>query len=536
MPGFLDYGTRGKNMLKNWRIILWLTIVALSAFVIFFNAKGGFQVISSDVKEITQGDIILAINDIPASEKALAASYSGLIKIRTAKGQVFVEANHTLPFRAEKNPPTNLQFGLDIRGGVSAVIKPIEKGLSQNIIPVLEQRINFYGLREASFRTISFQGEEFVEVSIAGGTKEEITRLLEQQGKFEAKIPLKIQQSGIKLKQPHSFLIANDSLILNGVSYTPGSTLVLDGINFTFANATENEAQIVATVYGGDDIKAVYLDPTRASVLQTQNGYEWDFSLELSQEAADKFAMVTENIPLRSVGNGYLDSQISIYLDNDLINSFDISSTLKGNPATTIQISGSAATRADAIQERLEITSVLRSGSLPTSIEILQVTQISPTLGSAFIDNTILAGIAAAAGVSLIIMLRYRRPKIVLPMLIISMSEVLIILGSSVLFSWTLDLPALVGIVAALGTGVDSQVIILDQSIRKKEETLKEKLKKAFFVIFGAGGVLIVSMLPLLSISALRGFAITTVIGVLIGILITRPAFGQIVEKYIVKE
>lgn len=311
-----------------------------------------------------------------------------------------------------------------------------------------------------------------------------------------------------------------------------GESFTLDGIPFQVGNVSAQGAEIVATVYRGTDIKAVYLDSQRASIRRADNGYLWDFSLELSQEAAQKFAHVTKNIPLRA-GTAYLESQISLFLDDTLMNSFDISSTLKGRAETTIQISGGAETRDQAIQERREITSILRSGSLPTSIEILQIQQVSPTLGSAFIGSVLAAGAAGAVGVALIVLARYRKPKIILPMLAVSLSEVLIILGISVPLGATLDLPALAGIVAAIGTGVDSQIIILDQSAKRKEETLKEKLKKAFFIIFGAGGVLIASMLPLLGMASLRGFAITTILGVLIGILITRPAFGAMIEKII---
>ena len=42
-------------------------------------------------------------------------------------------------------------------------------------------------------------------------------------------------------------------------------------------------------------------------------------------------------------------------------------------------------------------------------------------------------------------------------------------------------------------------------------------------------------MLPLtvLGLGVLRGFAITTILGVLIGIFITRPAFGEIIKKIV---
>ncbi|HLD83646.1 MAG TPA: hypothetical protein VI979_02215 [archaeon] len=522
-------------LVKNWKISLWLAAVILSVLVIFLRSGSGYEVTASDVPEMSAGDSVLAVAGVPVSESVMHKNYTGLTEIQLTRGKIYIQVDGTLPFSAQKASATNLNFGLDVKGGISAIVQPKEQGLSGDLIPILQERINFYGLKEATFKPISFQGTEYVEVSIAGGTKEEITRLLTQEGKFDAKVPILLSRgiSAITLEKNHAFNVS-DSVIVDGKSYASGDVFALDGIQFQVGNVTSQGAEIVATVYKGTDIKAVYLDSQRASIRKADNGYVWDFSLELTQEAAQKFAQVTKNMPLRADG-AYLASQISIYLDNKLMNSFDISSTLKGRAETTIQISGGSPTRDEAVRERREITSVLRSGSLPTSIEILQINQVSPTLGSAFIGSVLSAGLAAAAGVSLIVLLRYRRPKIILPMIAVSLSEVLMILGLSVALGATLDLPAMTGIVAAIGTGVDSQIIILDQSAKRKEETLKEKLKKAFFIIFGAGGVLIASMLPLLGMAALRGFAITTILGVLIGILITRPAFGAMVEK-IVKE
>src|SRR3989338_6858120 len=521
------------KILENWKLVIWLAAVLLSALAVLLGAGSGFEVVSSAAPEISAGDRVLAVAGVPANEDVLAGNYSGLTEIQLSKGKVYVETNGSLPFSAQRADSTNLHFGLDLKGGISAIVQPKEQGLSGELIPVLQERINFYGLKEATFRPIVFQGVEYVEVSIAGGNKEEITRLLSHEGKFEAKIPLFLGKGNrtIELQNSHAIAVG-DAVTVGGKSYASGDSFALDGIPFQVGNVTAQGAEIVATVYKGTDIKAVYLDSQRASIRRSDSSYLWDFSIELTQEAAQKFAEVTKNVPVRA-GTAYLESQISIFLDDKLMNSFDISSTLKGRAETTIQISGGAETREQAIQERREITSILRSGSLPTAIEILQISQVSPTLGSAFIGSVLAAGAAAAVGVALIVLARYRRPKIIIPMLAVSLSEVLIILGLSVPLGATLDLPALAGIVAAIGTGVDSQIIILDQSAKRKEETLKENLKKAFFIIFGAGGVLIASMLPLLGMAALRGFAITTILGVLIGILITRPAFGAMVEKII---
>ena len=259
----------------------------------------------------------------------------------------------------------------------------------------------------------------------------------------------------------------------------------------------------------------------------------------MSPEAAERHATITKNLTLDQANPQYLSKTLDLYLDDNLVDSLSISSTLKGRIETEIQISGSSDTRDTAIKERSQLQSILRSGALPTSVEIVQLDSISPTLGASFLMNAALAGFAALIGVILVVGTRYRKPKIVLPMIIVSSSEILIILGIASMIGWTIDLPAIAGIIATIGSGINSQIMIIDQALRGEEAaaTMKEKLKNAFFVIFGAGGTVIAAMIPLMIIGfgLLRGFAITTIIGVLVGILIVRPAFGEIVKR-IIKE
>ena len=92
------------------------------------------------------------------------------------------------------------------------------------------------------------------------------------------------------------------------------------------------------------------------------------------------------------------------------------------------------------------------------------------------------------------------------------------------------------GIIAAVGTGVDAQIIILDEMLRKESATemtnWKQKVKNAFFVIFASYATLVASMLPLWNAGAgmLRGFALTTIVGITMAVLITRPAYADIVK------
>lgn len=533
-----------KDLIKSPKIMVWLFFIILSVLLIGVNLRpSGFAVTSVSRQSVAVGEIIYKINDAPVSSELLEKSYSGTIKLDTSKGAKFVRANGTLGFEAEAVQPSSLKFGLDLKGGVRAVLEAntTDNATLDQIISTLQTRINVYGLRESVFRPVYSEGRGFVEISIAGGSKEELRSLLENQGKFEAKItfsPRIVSGIGvIRLDKNYNFSVGNGSIIVSGKTVREKETFNLSGIPIAL-DTISDRINMTATVFSGDDIRTVFFDPQRSRIEIEQNGYRWSFVIQLSPEGAQKFAWVTNNLEVVP-GTGYLNNPIVLFLDNKLVDSLSIASTLKGKVETEISISGSAETKELAAKERARLQSILRSGALPTAVTIVQLDSISPTLGIGFLKNALLAGLAAILGVVAVVSIRYRKIKIVLPMIAISLSEVLIILGMAVLIGWTIDLPAIAGIIASVGTGVDSQIMIIDQALRKEAElaTMKEKLKRAFFVIFGAGGTVIAAMLPLMTIGfgLLRGFAITTIIGVLVGILIARPAYGEIVKR-IMKE
>lgn len=117
--------------------------------------------------------------------------------------------------------------------------------------------------------------------------------------------------------------------------------------------------------------------------------------------------------------------------------------------------------------------------------------------------------------------------------MIICTSEIVITLGIAAIWKWNLDLPSIAGILAAIGTGVDDQIVILDETKHKEQSmNIKQKIKMAFGIIFGAYFAGVVSLLPLWWAGAglLKGFVFTTIVGITIGVLITRPAFADIVK------
>jgi len=181
---------------------------------------------------------------------------------------------------------------------------------------------------------------------------------------------------------------------------------------------------------------------------------------------------------------------------------------------------------------------VMKTGSFPVKLEIAKIDNISPTLGKEFINNSLFIGLIAALVVVLTLVIFYRNIKIAIPIMINTLSETLIILGIASIIGWNLDLASIAGIIASIGTGVDDLIVITDEMLKKQTEVFinwKERIKRAFFIVLSAFFATAVAMIPLWSFGGgmLKGFAVTTLLGITAGVLITRPAFAHIMQKII---
>ena len=95
--------------------------------------------------------------------------------------------------------------------------------------------------------------------------------------------------------------------------------------------------------------------------------------------------------------------------------------------------------------------------------------------------------------------------------------------------------------IAILGTGIDQLVIITDEVVHEGKvpsQTLYlKRLTRALAIIMTSAATVIIAMFPLIvmDLSTLKGFAIISILGILIGVLITRPAYGKIVMDIMAK-
>lgn len=493
-------------------IRVWILIVVLLLSLLAIRPNFESGVIIDSVNRDSQffeqglraGSKLIQINGIEINTKDDFSKVAGnlfledeeeRIEVITETNTFIVLTNESLGFTIEEIPSTNIQTGLDLRGGARALVKPdveISDSQLQDLVAISRNRFNVYGLSDVDIRGVTdLEGTKFMLVEVAGATPDDLEQLIGQQGKFEARI---------------------------------GNKTVFEGGNKDVSDVCRNDATCAAI--------------TQCFPVQGGEACNFQFTIYLREEAAQKHADITSELSLDQTGQ-YLNESLELYVDDQLVDSLRISSGLRGQVTTQISIqgSGSGLTREEAIVDTREsmntLQTVLLTGSLPYKLEIVKLDTISPTLGEEFVQSIITAIVAALLIVSVVIFIRYRKIKASLALVFTSFSELFIILGVAAMIRWNLDLPSIAGILATIGTGVDQQIIILDEAGRTKNLSIKQRIKRASSIILSAYLTLVAAMIPLYWAGAglFKGFALTTIIGVTAGVLITRPAFAEIIKK-----
>ncbi|MBO5169082.1 MAG: protein translocase subunit SecD [Phascolarctobacterium sp.] len=256
----------------------------------------------------------------------------------------------------------------------------------------------------------------------------------------------------------------------------------------------DDHGNIVLT---GSDLK-----DARAQISQ---GNQAVVGLEFNSEGADKFAELTA----KNIGR-----QIAIVLDGEVLTAPVVQEAITGGRA---QISGS---RSIEDAERLAI--LLRSGSLPVKIEILENRTVGPTLGQDSKEKSIKAFGIGIAGVFVFMILFYRLSGIVADIALLL--YVMMLLLAMRYLGATLTLPGIAGIILSIGMAVDANVLIFE---RFKEEirrgkTLRSAMDagfgRAFVTIFDSNvtTLMAAAILFYLGTGPIKGFAVTLALGVLL--------------------
>ena len=220
--------------------------------------------------------------------------------------------------------------------------------------------------------------------------------------------------------------------------------------------------------------------------------------------AADKFGQYT---------GSHIGTRMAIVLDDTVYSAPVIRERISGGSA---QISGSFTE-----QEATDLAIVLRAGSLPAPVKIMENRTVGPSLGQDSINQCIMSILIGSVLVILAMFLYYRLSGLVANLVLIL--NIVFIMAMLSIFGATLTLPGLAGIVLTVGMAVDANVLIFER-IREElrlgrtaRAALEAGYEKAKLTIIDANITTLIAALVLFQFGtgSVKGFAVTLSIGII---------------------
>jgi preprotein translocase subunit SecD len=381
--------------------------------------------------------------------------------------------------------PIVTKLGLDLEGGLRVEYQalPVEgkqpgAGDMAIIKDIVERRVNQTGVSEPVVVT---QGSDRVVVELPGvNDPESVRRLVGQTGRLEF-VPL-------------------------------GQTTAQEGQIL--------DLKTTPPLFSGDQVQS-------ATVGQDQNGRPAvDFVLK--GDGAKLFGDYTAQ---------HVGDYFAITLDGAVISAPVIQNSI---PNGQVQITGGGV-RGFGAKEAQNLVTVLKFGSLPFPIQELSSEQISATLGSQFLAQSLLAGFIGIALVVSFMIAYYRLTGLVASFALVYYTLVMYAIFR--LVPVTLTLAGVAGFVLSVGMAVDANILIFERM--KEELRLGKSLPSAVEAGFNrawnsildsnVSSLITATILYLFGSSVIRGFALVLIIGVLISmfsaIVVTRTILRVVVRQ-----
>ena len=528
---------------ENWRVLLLVTFLVVSVFALFSPTVGGDDGgvpgtgadgeaglvepnlqyglelsggtrIRAPLVGVTAEGVEFGGDDPRVVERAVAAEIEGagpadvIARLETppAQGQTTAQpqpgagTGNTVEVTAEGVTTDDLAAALDAAGyEYETVREGVTETTRAEVVRILENKINEAGLSGGTVQQVTTaQGDNFVLVEAPGRDASSVRELVSERGTvvIEAYYPT-----------------------ADG-NYTRET--VLQQENFQSIGTAQDDASgAFVPVTVSEPIAPEFQQSMRDSGLAQQGGTRCTYQ-------ADR----TSTEPC-----------LLLVVNGEVTNAFGMSPGLAdslrtgewaGNPVFQLQTTN--------VSEAQEVSINLRAGALPAQLDFSEesggtTSFISPSQGADFRTNSLVTGIIAVLAVSATVFVRYKDVRVAAPMVVTALSEVVILLGFAAGIGYPLDLSVIAGFIAVIGTGVDDLIIIADEVMAEGEinsrRVFQSRFRKAFWVIGAAAATTIIAMSPLaiLSLGDLQGFAIFTILGVVVGVLITRPAYGDILRS-----
>lgn len=271
---------------------------------------------------------------------------------------------------------------------------------------------------------------------------------------------------------------------------------------------------------------------TNANAVLPQGGVGWVVSLEFDSEGAQALADASTQLtalPECGVAGANPCNAFAIVLDGVVTSAPRFNEPILGGQA---QIEGNF-----TAQEARDLANVLKYGALPVTLEAVDITTVSPTVGNDQLRAGIIAGLLGLALVAIYLLAYYRALGVVAVLSLVIAAAVLYLtfIVLSKVIGLTLTLAGVAGAIVAIGITADSFIVYFERirdeirdgrSLRQACDSgwirARRTLLAADFV-----SLLAAAVLYFLSVGSVRGFAfvlgLTTLIDVLIAFWFTHP-------------
>jgi SecD/SecF fusion protein len=283
------------------------------------------------------------------------------------------------------------------------------------------------------------------------------------------------------------------------------------------------------------------------SKLGTTGLNQYAVDLEFTSRGAKRFADITEQYAPGGALNPSGERQLAIVIDGTLYSAPRIKEPIYGGRA---QITGSF-----KMVEAKRLVNVLRSGALPTRVRIEEKRYVAPSLGKDSIDSGLKSILIGGIGVVLFMALYYMlcgvvaNAALVLNMLLLPLGMIVAAgfmsmgKGGGAISLPVLTLPGVAGILLTIGMAVDANVLIFER-IREEMRSGKKLLAsimagydRAFITIMDANVTTLMTgvILFIFGSGPIRGFAVTLCGGILVSmytaLVVTKLIFGVLATK-----
>jgi preprotein translocase subunit SecD len=480
-----------KALVSDWRVAALIILVVLSVIAIYphFDENGNIATNLQYGLDLQQGawiqlefkgEVVGFTTNEPVDTFITNLSKQADAEV------VQVDETH-LEIRKSYTQAELEPFFANSSGKITSYNQGVSKATADDVKRILENKINSLGTKDAKVNTLTGFNNvgRYIRVELAGVDMKQAQDIVGKQGKFE----IRVQTTG---------------------------------------NATEH-------VVSGDSITTVQM-PSQSP----PGSDKWGVSFTLNEDGATAFQEAAIKYGATAdPANHYL----LMILDNKTVYSAPLSEELAGQLQTQKirQLYASTGTGKTGSSQATDLEIHLRAGALPVDVSIAGSGGTSAPLGERYKTMAVIAGILALITVGFVVYYRYREPSIVLPMILINASELVILLGFIALIRFQMDLPTIAGLVAVVGTGVDQLVIITDEILHEGKvpspNLYLKRLARALGIIVAAAATVVIAMVPLalMDLSTLKGFAIITILGVLVGVIVTRPAYGKVIMQMLSK-